>query len=483
MSIFVTNLATMIGLALAIDYSLFLVSRFREELLHHPVDKAVERTMATVGKAVAVSRDRGGDRPGGADRVRGRRTALDGHRRRGRRPRHHGLRAHRPPALLGMLGHRVNRLQGPAPALPPLRRGRSGRGRAAPRATASGRGSRPGSCATRCSIGGPILVLLLLAGTPFLRIELSTGGNLEDLPDTPAKEGFIVLARRVPRRRRRPDAGRGHLRAAWPTSTDGGLTPERIADLEAYVDEVGVLEGVPSIESVLDPPPGRPADQYLAVLALPRRPVAAGPRRLGDPDGRRRHDQGRRSSRRRSPTRRPAVRWSDEVRDVPDPPGATVGRGRPRRPLGATSWPASGRACRWRSRSSSRSPSIVLFLTFGSVFLPVKAVLMSLVSHHRQLRRPGLDLPGGEPVRAARLRGHRVRWRLAADPDVRDPVRAVDGLRGPAPVPDPRAVGRDRGQHPIGGGGDRDHRRDHHRRGADHGRRLLAPSPCPTSCS
>ena len=39
MSIFVTNLATMIGLALAIDYSLFLVSRFREELLHHPVDR------------------------------------------------------------------------------------------------------------------------------------------------------------------------------------------------------------------------------------------------------------------------------------------------------------------------------------------------------------------------------------------------------------------------------------------------------------
>ena len=32
MCIFVTNLATMIGLALAIDYSLFMVSRFREEL-------------------------------------------------------------------------------------------------------------------------------------------------------------------------------------------------------------------------------------------------------------------------------------------------------------------------------------------------------------------------------------------------------------------------------------------------------------------
>ena len=55
MSIFVTNIATMIGLALAIDYSLFMVSRFREELRHHPVDVAVERMMASVGKAVAVS--------------------------------------------------------------------------------------------------------------------------------------------------------------------------------------------------------------------------------------------------------------------------------------------------------------------------------------------------------------------------------------------------------------------------------------------
>jgi uncharacterized membrane protein YdfJ with MMPL/SSD domain len=55
MSIFVTNIATMIGLALAIDYSLFMVSRFREELRHHDVEIAVERMMGSVGKAVAVS--------------------------------------------------------------------------------------------------------------------------------------------------------------------------------------------------------------------------------------------------------------------------------------------------------------------------------------------------------------------------------------------------------------------------------------------
>ncbi len=56
MSIFVLNIATMLGLALAIDYSLFIVSRFREELRRgRPVGEAVERAVATSGKAVTFS--------------------------------------------------------------------------------------------------------------------------------------------------------------------------------------------------------------------------------------------------------------------------------------------------------------------------------------------------------------------------------------------------------------------------------------------
>ena len=47
MSIFVLNIATMLGLALAIDYSLFIVSRFREELRRgRSVGDAVERAVA-----------------------------------------------------------------------------------------------------------------------------------------------------------------------------------------------------------------------------------------------------------------------------------------------------------------------------------------------------------------------------------------------------------------------------------------------------
>ncbi|MBL8126954.1 MAG: MMPL family transporter, partial [Chloroflexia bacterium] len=56
LSIFALNLATMLGFGLAIDYSLFVTARFREELARGlPVAEAVERTVATAGKAVFFS--------------------------------------------------------------------------------------------------------------------------------------------------------------------------------------------------------------------------------------------------------------------------------------------------------------------------------------------------------------------------------------------------------------------------------------------
>ncbi len=55
-SIFSANVISILGLGLAIDYSLFLVARFREELalgLH--VEDALVRTLSTTGRAVAFS--------------------------------------------------------------------------------------------------------------------------------------------------------------------------------------------------------------------------------------------------------------------------------------------------------------------------------------------------------------------------------------------------------------------------------------------
>jgi RND superfamily putative drug exporter len=65
-SVFAVNIVTMLGLGLAIDYALFVVSRFREELRSRPrsseavaeraaVRAAVTATMDTAGRTVAVS--------------------------------------------------------------------------------------------------------------------------------------------------------------------------------------------------------------------------------------------------------------------------------------------------------------------------------------------------------------------------------------------------------------------------------------------
>jgi RND superfamily putative drug exporter len=55
-SIFVLNITTLFGLGLGVDYSLFMVSRFREELAHgRSVDDAVAISVATAGRAVTFS--------------------------------------------------------------------------------------------------------------------------------------------------------------------------------------------------------------------------------------------------------------------------------------------------------------------------------------------------------------------------------------------------------------------------------------------
>ena len=55
-SIYSINITTILGLGLGIDYGLFMVARFREELRRQPtVDAALARTVATAGRTVVVS--------------------------------------------------------------------------------------------------------------------------------------------------------------------------------------------------------------------------------------------------------------------------------------------------------------------------------------------------------------------------------------------------------------------------------------------
>ncbi len=54
-SIFALNVASMIGLGLSIDFSLIMVSRYREELSRLPPDRALEATLQTAGRSITFS--------------------------------------------------------------------------------------------------------------------------------------------------------------------------------------------------------------------------------------------------------------------------------------------------------------------------------------------------------------------------------------------------------------------------------------------
>ena len=378
MSVFVNNLATMIGLALAIDYSLFMVSRFREELRHHDVEIALERMMGSVGRAVAVSGvavaiglsslvvfDAPALRSMGLAGIVTVVATL-----------FFGLTVL--PALLALLGPRVNRLRVPLPRAlrlieddPEAAERRHGQGVWAWIAARVMR--RPFFVAI------PVLILLLAAGSPFLGLQLSTGQNLKDVPETPARIGFEIISTDFAGGESDPIT----VAVSWPQADlSASVTLGRQADLKAYLDRVAQLKGVTDIESVLTPPPGLAADQYSALLAVPAsqrpEPVGAALRAYladwvaGDttkvrvftslvPDS----NEGR--------------ALVAQVREIAAPTGAEA----------LTAGLPSRSADFMTSFKSSVPVAVlivvgvtgaVLFLTFGSVFLPLKAVLMSLIS-------------------------------------------------------------------------------------------------------
>jgi RND superfamily putative drug exporter len=379
MSIFVTNVATMIGLALSIDYSLFTVSRFREELRHRSVQAAVEHTMATVGKAVAISgiavaiglsslvvfespalRSMG---IGGVVTVLS--TLV------------FGLTVL--PAVLAMLGPRVNRLRVPLPRSLRLMEDN-------PRAAAARHGHGVWSGIARVVmrrpvlIATPVLVVLVLAGLPFFGIQLSTGGNLDDLPPSQSVTGFRVLADEFPGGN--ADPIEVAVRADEPILTDGALDPQRVEELQAYVDELRGLDSVTEVTSVLDSPAGMDEGAYLALVSLPpeqRPPEAAAIAAWIDQwiadDVVRIHVFS--SALPDSAAGRELV---DAVRTLPGPQFAadvlTAGLSSRSHDFLAS----FTHAVPWAIAIVVGVTAAVLFLTFGSIFLPIKAVLMSMLS-------------------------------------------------------------------------------------------------------
>ena len=67
LSFFITNMITMIGLAMGIDYSLFVVSRYREErAAGRDKIEAIARAASTASRSVTVQRHGGDPGPGWA---------------------------------------------------------------------------------------------------------------------------------------------------------------------------------------------------------------------------------------------------------------------------------------------------------------------------------------------------------------------------------------------------------------------------------
>nr|WP_205862114.1 MMPL family transporter [Planosporangium thailandense] len=322
-SVFAINIVTMLGLGLAIDYALFVVSRFREELRSgSDVEQALVTTMSTAGRTIAVSAVTVGVSLSSLllfPQVFFRSMALGGVAAVGVAVLA-SLTAL--PALLALLGHRVDALR-----LPGLRRRER---------ITSGRGLwyRIAQSVMRRPVVyvAVIVPILLLAGSPFLRVQF--GGV--DYRALPTKAESRQVAERIV--------------ADFP---GGGEKIRVVVDgasptgLERYVGELKALPGVNGAAVT-----GSSASGDRAVVDVAQGLDAY-------------------SSQARS--------LVTEVRHLPPPPGAHVEVG------GTTAnlmdlLHTLGAKLPWMALWVFSATFVLLFLAFGSLLLPLKAIVMNMLS-------------------------------------------------------------------------------------------------------
>lgn len=231
-SIFAINIITMLGLGLGIDYSLFMITRFREELGRRPVAEAVTVTMATVGKAILIS---------GITVIVGLAAtqffplpALQSMGQAGMAVTAlallYGLTLL--PAVLALLGHRVNRL-------------RIGRGRATPTTQQSAFWFRVASMVMRrpVAVAGTVLAVLLLLTLPLLRLDITPGG-----PEVlPTGSEARTVSERLATDFAAADAETIPVLVRF---ADGAaVTPASVSELRALTDRFATIAGVSGTES------------------------------------------------------------------------------------------------------------------------------------------------------------------------------------------------------------------------------------------
>lgn len=251
MSIFVQNIATMLGLGISIDYALLMVSRFREELPGAALEQAIARTMATAGKAVFFSgvtvllgllglltfdymmlRSLGA---GGAlvvvVSVAGALTLA--------------------PALLSVLGHRVN-------SLTVLRAGGPASGNGLWHRVAGLVAKRP------LAVFLGVLALLLLLGLPFLRVRMGAP-DITILPrDVESRQGFDLL---------RQEFGAGEVAPIFVVveAQDSIFRQEHVGSLYDFSRALEALPGVVRVESLVNLDLAITRGQYQLLYAEPGR--------------------------------------------------------------------------------------------------------------------------------------------------------------------------------------------------------------------
>jgi RND superfamily putative drug exporter len=245
MSIFVLNIASFLGLGMAVDYSLLMVSRFREELERREVADAVAVTCATAGKAILFS---------GATTV----IALSGllfFKFMMLRSLGVGgvtvilfsmlLAMSLVPALLSALGHRVDSL-----SVLPRRRAR-GRFWAA---LAGWVMRRP------LAVIVPVGAGLLLLGVPFLDVRPGTPWA-SILPEgAESREGWDVVVR---------DFGPGELAPiiVISTSAEGVLTSRNIDAAYEFARRLQSEESIVRVSSIVTVSPEITPEQYRIMYA------------------------------------------------------------------------------------------------------------------------------------------------------------------------------------------------------------------------
>ena len=376
MSIFVLNIATMLGLALAIDYSLFIVSRFREELERgRTVAAAVERSVATSGKAVAFS---------------GLAVAIG----------LSGLLVFEAPALrsigiagsivvfcslvfaltflpavLGMLGPRVSAL-----SLQGLFRRFRPRPEGAAPATSRWETVARWVMRRPVLVLVPTLVLLLAAGTPFLRLQQGVPGAEIYPAGLESRDAYVALQTEFPRGETTPIVVLADVEGS-PLEADNALVLARYSAALADLEGIDRVEGPFSLD---DPATGEPMtpEAVAQLWAAPRDQLppelAAGLDRLeaaylSGATVRLDAISPIDAAQPEASALVPVVRALDPGNGIETSVGGTAALGHDllqsqaeRAPLGVgIPLIASG---------------FILFLLFGSLVLPLKAVLMTLLS-------------------------------------------------------------------------------------------------------